>query len=257
MAASPLPVTLGAARILHCAAHAVRLLRPHPGRWLALVFGFVLIIEAVRIVPVVGLMCKLVVAGLLGARMLAVCEEVDRGGPPRWRTLLDLARLPAPAVGVLAAAALLPFGLALLFIALTDGVAAASSLLVGAMQPQPPADLFFRFKTAMFIGAMPFTFMGAAVTLAGLSGWPAVALALAAARRNVAVVVLMVLATMAAEEVLVVLPRLMPGGAGLALGAAWLLVFLAWMLAWTYTLGASSLGRMPARAEWASVPVAP
>lgn len=236
------PLSLGASQILQCAVQAVRLLVRHPLRWFLLVLCFVITIELFRLFPFVGLVLKLAVSSLLGAQMLRLFAESERAGRPRWRTLLGVLRLPASSAAVLVVSALLPFTLAMIYVSVAERAGSAAYFFASAFDPQPPTELFFRVKIVMFAGAMPFTFFGAAVVLAGLRGREAAATGLRAAWRNPAVAVLLVAVTLAAEHALTAVPALWPGAGGIVLASLWLFVFLGWMLAWTYTLGATVLG---------------
>lgn len=236
------PHVLSAGQIRRTAALALSLLGRHPIYWGALMIGFVVAIEIFRFIPYVGLPAKLSASSLLGAQMLVLFADCERGQPLRLRRLLGILRLPPAALAVIVYSVLQPFSIGLLWVFLHQGGAALASFFGRSASQLPTPDIFFEFKSVMLAAAMPFTFFGAAVTLKHLSGWRAMIAGWRAAWRNPACVILLVGLTLLAECVAKVLLMWVPGIAGILGEAVWVIGVLGFMMAWTYTQACAVLG---------------
>lgn len=228
------------------AGEAWSLLMRWPLRWLAVVAVFVLAVEAVMLVPVVGFVAKMVLGGVLGAQVLALFADAAAGKPPAVSALTRAFARPPGALLALVAGALIPFAAGILYLGLQGGSAATTFFFGNVFADQPPeTGLFMQFKFVMYLVAAAFTFVAGAVVLRGLAGRAALSVAVAAAIVNWLPVLLLLLIMLTFEWASLTLTVALPAAVAVAVGIALLLVFVAWLFAITYTLSARVFGPAP------------
>jgi len=238
--ASPMsmPTTLSFSQIVASASHAFTLVARHPLRWLLLTLVYLVAVEMLMFIPYIGFLAKLAVAGIVGAQVLAVFVSADGGDVPRLRVLPRAFLLPMSSQMVLVLSAWIPFGIGLLQ---QGGVGAVGFFFGNLLTTHPPdAGLFLRFKYVMYLADLPFTFVAAAVALAGLNGWPAVVCAVEVARKNVLALGVLLAVSILAEYVMATLPARMPI-AGTIASLVLLVLFLLWTFAFNYALARRAL----------------
>lgn len=105
-------------------AAAVALVLKRPWRWFGLYLLWLLAVESLMFVPVVGFVLKLALAGITAVSLYHVLDRLQAGEAPGVRELLFGFRLPLSSQLMLAAASLLPFAAGLVVLAVTQGRAA-------------------------------------------------------------------------------------------------------------------------------------
>lgn len=224
-------------------AEAWSLLARWPLRWLAVVVAFIVAVEALMLVPVIGFVAKTALAAVLGAQVMALFADAAAGKAPAVSALAPAFARPLAAQLALIASALIPFAAGILYLWLQGGTAATAFFFGNVFTDEPPAKaLFMQFKFVMYLATMAFTFVTGAVVLKGLAGWRALSVAIAAAIVNWLPVLLLVLIALAFEWATVALTDTLPRAASVVVAVALLLVFVAWASAITYTLSARVFG---------------
>lgn len=224
------------------AQHAFALLAAFPFTWLILVLGFLVLVESLMFVPYIGFISKLCVASLVAAQTLVLFAAASAGEPPQLGDLLGIFTLPLSAQLVLIISALIPFLAGMGYLVSQGGVESLAFFFGNILKTKPPTSRrFIVFKGVMYATALPFTFVAAAITLRGLSGWNALDQALLAAMANWPALLVLFSTSMLFEWSVGHLPRLLPRRLGAALAVALLLAFLAWSLAFAYTLSVRAM----------------
>ena len=217
---------------------SVALLRAHPFKWLAITVVFLIVVESLTFIPYIGFLVKLSVAGLLVAQWVRMFADVDAGGAPRFRTFVEALALPWSAQWILVVAAVTPFVIGIVHLAVTGGGWQGVEFFFGHMTKAsaPDAGRFFVFKFVMSLVGMLFVFVPGAVVLRGMTGIPALTLALRAAAQNWRVVLFFFAAGSAFEGLQAALSTLPVPALAIVIAIATLLIFLAWSIAFSYTL---------------------
>lgn len=225
------------------ASEATGLLLEHPLRWLGVVLAFLVAVESVMFIPYVGFALKLAVAGVVGAKVIAMFAAASAGRTPSPVHLLSAFSLPARAQLVLVFAALLPFAAGMGYLYLKAGPSAIEFFFGNMFKVKPPEkELFEHSKYVMLIFALPLKLLAGAVVLRGLSGFGALSTALTAAFMNWLPILLLGLIGLAFEWSAVQLSSLSPKwAAGAAVGVL-LVLFLGWSFAVMYTVSARVFG---------------
>ena len=227
-------------------AEAVALLWAHPWRWMWITLLFLLGVEALMFIPIVGFVAKLAVAAVISAHMLSMMDQAAKGQTPRPSHLLQAFKLPWGGQLVLMLAALLPFVAGIAFLHLKAGSAATAFFFSRIWEAKPPeVGLFMQFKTVMQLVALPLAFVSGAVALKGLAGWHALDVALRAALAHWRPLLVLGLFDFAFEQSMGYLPALLPKWAVAALGGVATLAFLMLSFALLYTLSVRALGLKP------------
>lgn len=231
-------MNLGALLAAHADAWA--LLAAHPWRWLAVVVVFLVAVESLMLIPVVGFVLKLAVAGLVVPQIVAMFGAAAlHGEAPGVPDLLGAFSWPGSTMAVLVAAAWVPFALGIAFLVAKGGRPAAAFFFGNVFTtPPPPAALFTQFKTVMQLAAVPFTLLAGAVVVQGLTGFAALQAGWAVAWANPLPVLLLAALGLALEWVLSALSAVLPKPVAAVLGIGLLVAGLLWTLALTYTVSA-------------------
>jgi hypothetical protein len=144
---------------------------------------------------------------------------------------------PRPTQVVLAAAAVVPFLLATLYLYLRAGVPATRFFYGNIFKTKPPIkELLLEFKYAMQLFTLPVSLVAGAVVFKGLSGWPAITVALAAAQANWVPVLLLGLMVLGFEWLSIQLTSILPKPIAAVLGIGLMVLFMTWSLALMYTV---------------------
>jgi hypothetical protein len=230
-------------QFLSAAADAWALLVRYPFRWLAVVTVFLVVVESLMLVPYVGFVIKLAVAGIVVAQIIAIFADAARGQPPNPMRMLGAISLPPGTQAVLAGAALVPFTVGILFLYAKGGTQAIEFFFGSVFTTEPPsAALFEQSKYVMHLVALPFTFLAGAVVVKGLVGMTALSAAVSAAIANWLPVLLLALLALVFEWSSAQLPSILPSPAGAVVAGMLLVVYLLWTFAITYTLSVKILG---------------
>jgi hypothetical protein len=233
---------------LTCAVEALRLLALYPFQWLLLVFIFLVVVEGIMFIPVVGFTLKLWVASIAAAQTLVLFASAAHGQPPDVTRLIEAFYLPATAQLVLFATSLLAFMAGLLYLYLAGGAEATSFFFGNILKTKPPERaLFFRFKVVMQVCALPFTFLAGAVVLKGLTGWAALGAALSVAAANWPVLLLILAITLAFEWFMAKVPELFSKALAATITLLLLGFYVAWSLSLGYTVSAKALAAVQAQ----------
>lgn len=234
---NPLAIALSAGDALH-------LLAAFPLQWLLVFIVFLVVVEGLMLIPYVGFMLKLSLAGLLSAQILVLYASASSGYAPRLQDLLGVFNLPWMSQWVLIGTALLPFLAGLAYLIFREKGFNSTAFFFGNIfkAKRPPRDAFIAFKNAMYVFSMPLTFIAAAVTLRGLSGWNAVVQGLNAGLQNWLALAVILLLCIAFEWVVGKLPNVLPRGVGAVLSMVFVVAFVAWSSAFTYTLAIRAFG---------------
>jgi hypothetical protein len=231
------------AEFFSAASAAIGLLAAHPLRWLGVVLAFLVAVESLMFIPYVGFALKLAVAGVVGAKVIAMFAAATAGAAPSPAHLLSAFSLPASAQLVLAFGAVLPFAAGMIYLYFKAGPSAIEFFFGNIFKVKPPAkELFVQSKYVMQFFALPFTLLAGAVVLKGLSGFGALSAALAAALANWLPILLLGLLGLAFEWSSVQLPSFMPKWVAGAVGGVLLVLFLGWSFAVMYTVSAKVFG---------------
>lgn len=227
------------------ARHAVALLSDFPLTWLVLVLVFLAVVEGLMFVPYVGFLAKLSVASLLAAQVLVLFDAASQGAAPRVGHLAGALDLPLSAQIVLIATGLIPFFIGIAYLAARGGFASVRFFFGNILEAAPPEPRrYFAFKSIMHVTVLPFTFVAAAVTLKGHSGWEALAHGLSAAAVNWPALLVLLLVSLLFEWALESLSSLLPRLAATALASMVLIAFVAWSFAFVYALSVRALPDM-------------
>jgi hypothetical protein len=234
---------VSALEILHCAAQALALLAAQPWRLLLATAVFLAVAEVLMLIPRVGFVLKFCVASLLAAQMLVLFRVAAMGEPASLRVLLDAVYLPPSSMLVLFGCALLPFFIGLSYFALTrraDGLRFFFGNVFRLKAPE--AKYFLVFKIVMLVASIPFTYVAPAMVLKGLEGGNALEQGLVAALLYWPSLLAIMLISAAFEFCLGRLPAILPRKPAAVLSIALLLLFMAFMFAFTYTLSMKAFG---------------
>lgn len=224
------------------ASQAIALLAAFPFTWLLLVVVFLVLVEGLMFIPYVGFIAKICIASLVAAQVLVLFAAASAGEPPQLGRLVEVFWLPLSAQVALVACALLPFLAGLVYLSARGGVESIAFFFGNILDTRPPAPrLFFVFKSVMYVAALPFTFVAAAVTLQGLSGWEAVAQGVLAAAANWPALLVLLAISFVFEWSSVKLALLSPRSIGVALTGIMLVAFLAWSFSFVYALSVRAL----------------
>jgi hypothetical protein len=227
------------AEFFSAASAATGFLAEHPLRWLGVVLTFLVAVESLMFIPYVGFALKLAVAGVVGAKVIAMFAAASAGAAPSPAHLLSAFSLPANAQLALAFGAVLPFAAGMVYLYFKAGPSAIDFFFGNIFKVKPPTkELFVQSKYVMQFFALPFTLLAGAVVLKGLSGFGALSAALAAALANWLPILLLGLLGLAFEWSSAQLPSFMPKWAAGALGGVLLVLFLGWSFAVMYTVSA-------------------
>jgi hypothetical protein len=228
------------------AIEAANLLAAYPLRWFAVVIVFLVVAEGVMFIPYVGFTLKLFLATVLGAQALVLFADASAGQTPQITKLFDAFSLPASAQLALFAAALVSFLVGLLYLFAKGGTPAIAFFFGNILKLKPPEpQLFLQFKVVMHLAVLPFTFLGGAVVLKGLSGWAAISTALSVAISNGWVLVVLLVFTLCFEGLMAVIPVMLSKAVGAPVVGVLLVVYVAWSFAFVYTLSARAYKDFP------------
>jgi hypothetical protein len=234
------------AQIWISAIEAANLLVAYPLSWFALVIVFLVVAEGVMFIPYVGFTIKLFLASILAAQVLALFADASAGQTPQITKLFDAFSLPASAQLALFAAALVPFLLGLLYLFAKGGTPAIGFFFGNVLKLKPPSPaLFLRFKAVMHLAVLPFTFLGGAIVLKGLSGWVAVSTAISVAISNGWVLVVLLVFTLCFEGLMAAVPVTLSKAVGSPVVGVLLVIYVAWSFAFVYTLSAHAYKVLP------------
>jgi hypothetical protein len=233
--------------LIEAMRHAARLLRAYPAHWLGVSLLFLLGIEALMLVPYIGFVAKVAVAGLLSAQSLVLFDRADAGEQPPVGRLFEAWSLPLGAQAALVGSALLPFaaGLAVLAAQGPDGHAGFFFGRLGTPQAgEPPSSAqLLVFKLVMHGVSVWLTFVAAAVLMLGRRGGSAILHGLWLAHRNPLALALLLGFALGFEAVSALLPQVLPPGLALLVALGLLLGMIAWSLALQYTLSLRAILR--------------
>ncbi len=232
---------------LACAVEALQLLDLYPFQWLLLVVIFLVVVEGIMFIPVVGFTLKLWVASIAAAQTLLLFASAAHGQPPDLARLIDAFYLPATAQLILFATSLMAFLAGLLYLYLAGDTTATTFFFGNILKTKPPERaLFFRFKVVMQVFALPFTFLAGAVVLKGLTGWAALGAALSVAAANWLVVLLLLAISLAFEWCMAKVPELFSKALAATITVLMLVFYVAWSLSLGYTVSARALAAVQA-----------
>jgi hypothetical protein len=205
--------------------------------WLVVVAVFLVVVESLMFIPYIGFVVKLGVAGVVVAQILTMFAASAAGHSPHPMDMLLANSFPRPTQVVLAAAAVVPFLLATLYLYLRAGVPATRFFYGNIFKTKPPIkELLLEFKYAMQIFNLPVSLVAGAVVFKGLSGWPAITVALAAAQANWVPVILLGLMVLSFEWLSIQLTSIFPKPIAAVLGIGLMVLFMTWSLALMYTV---------------------
>lgn len=234
---------MSALDILHSAAAALSLLAAYPWRLLLATVIFIAVSEALMLVPRFGFILKFCVASLLAAQMLVIFRVAALGEIPRLRILLDAIYLPPSSMLVLFGCALLPFFIGLSYFAFAGRADGLRFFFGNVFKNKPPESKHFLvFKLIMLFGAAPFTYVAPAMVLKGEVGGNALEQGLVAALLYWPSLVAIMLLSAAFEAGMAKLPNALPRKAAAALSIPLLVLFVAYVFAFTYTLSMRAFG---------------
>jgi hypothetical protein len=234
---------LNALDILHSAAAALSLLAAAPWRLLLATVIFIAVSESLMLVPRVGFLLKFCVASLLSAQMLVIFRVAAMGEPPKMRILLDAIYLPPSSMLVLFGCALLPFFVGLSYFALTGRADGLRFFFGNVFKHKPPESKHFLvFKLIMLFGGVPFTYVAPAMVLKGDVGGNALEQGLIAALLYWPSLLAMLLVTVVFEAGMMRLPQALPRKIAAAFSIPLLVLFVAYVFAFTYTLSVRAFG---------------
>ena len=138
---------------------------------------------------------------------------------------------------------LVPFLVGIGYLATEGGLQFISFFFGNVLRAKPPAtETFLAFKIVMSVFAIPATFVGAAVVLKGLVGWPAVLSGLAVGVTNWRALLVAMVVSFAFEWAMVRVPEIVPRPWSVVLALAALVAFVAWSFSFGYTLSARAYG---------------
>lgn len=214
---------------------ALGLLLSFPWRFLGLFVLWLLLVEALMLVPFLGFVFKLGLAGITMASLAFVLGRMAEDQAPRLRDLAWGLRLPLRTQALLALASLLPFAAGLAVLSLAQGRDAVSFFfsaapLLGTMSPPSPWAMV-SMKAAIYVASLVFTFLPmAAAAEPGQDPGELQRKSLAALRRFWLQVVLMVGFAFTLEVLAVTLALGPPGlGSKFGAGVLQLALLLIWM----------------------------
>ena len=225
---------------LAAAYEAWALLMAYPLHWLAVMVIFLLVVESLMLIPYVGFVIKLAVAGIVVPQVVGMFAGAGRGHAPNPLDMLGAFSFPLSTQAVLAGAALLPFAIGILYLYAKGGKQATAFFFGNIFKAkQPSAALFERFKYLLQFASLPFTLLAGAVVVNGSVGLAALWIAFSAALTHWLPVLLLGLLALAFEWFSAHLPKALPKWAGATLSITLTVVYLAWIFALTYTVSAS------------------
>ena len=224
---------------LQAAIDAAALLGAHPFHWLAVVLTFLVAVEALMLIPRVGFVLKIGVAGIATAGVMSLFAGAAAGTPPSALGWLAAFTRPVGQQAVLALAGLLPFAVGLAYLRGALGPEGTRFFFgrIGRDAP-PPKPAFLRFKFVMQAASLPLTWITGAVVLKGLSGLSALSAALGALVPHALALGLVGVMAMAFEALAAQPPAWLPKPVALAGSLVAVVLFLGWSFALLYTLSA-------------------
>ena len=235
--------------VLASASDAWALVAAHPMRWAAVLVIFLVAVESLTLVPYVGFVLKLSVAGIVVPQLIALFAEAAAGRPPSPTGLAGALSFSPSTMAVLVGAALLPFAAGILFLYAKDGLDGIQFFFGNMFRLKPPpAERMEQFKYVTTVVAIPFTLLAGAVVLQHLSGLAALTAALSAAVVHWLPVLVLSVLGLAFEWASVQLATSLPKPAAVVVGIGLLLAYLAFALAMTYTVSAKVYGLGGAKA---------
>lgn len=143
---------------------AVRLLLTSPWRFLGCYLLWLIVVESLMFVPVLGFVIKLAVAGISSASLMFIVARMQAGDAAHPASLLFGFRLPVASQAMLAAVSVFQFGAGLVAVAALQGVDAVGFFLSAtplAAAVKPNATALLGMKLTMFLVALPFSFLAA------------------------------------------------------------------------------------------------
>jgi hypothetical protein len=234
---------MSALDILRSAAEALSLLAAFPLRLLLATLVFILVSEALMLIPRVGFLLKFCVASLLAAQMLVIYRVAAMGELPRLRILFEAVYLPPSSMLVLFGCALLPFFIGLSYFAFARRADGFRFFFGNVFRTKPPeAKHFLVFKIVMLVTAIPFTYVAPAMVLKGQIGGNALEQGLVAGLLYWPSLLAIMLISAAFEFMMGRLPAALPRKVSAALSIPLLVLFLAFVFAFTYTLSMRAFG---------------
>ncbi len=229
--------------IFRSAADALALLGAAPWRLLLAAVFFLVVAEGLMFIPRVGFVLKICVASLLAVQVLAMLKVTALGEPPSLLILFDAVYLPAATMAVLCLCGLLPFAVGTGLLALRGPGRGARYFFGNVLKDRPPAPRdFLVFKAAMYVVAIPFTFVAPGVVLKGYIGWNALAQGLVAALLYWPAPLALLLIGLAFEAFATWLPTARPRRSSAAIVMVSLLLYVLFTFAFTYTLSLKAFG---------------
>lgn len=230
--------------VVWAAAQALHLLAAAPGAWLALVLVYLAVVESLMFVPRVGFVLKLWLAAVGQAPVLVMAAAVAAGRPVDLAALWQALLQPPASQLVLALGPWLSFGLGLALLWHRAGPAGLRFFFGNILRDKPPpAPDFLAFKLAMHAVSLPFTFVPAAVVLAGQGGLDGLRLGLSLAWAHPWALGCLGLAGMMFERLSMRLPKALPKPWGALAVGVFLVGFLGFSFAWLYVLSALAVAR--------------
>lgn len=222
---------------ISAAGQAWELLAAYGIRWLVIITVFLVIVEGLMLIPFVGFLVKLAVAGILLPQIVALFAQAAQGHAPNPTGLLGALSFSPSTMVVLAGAAILPFAVGIGFLYLKGGVPAIAFFFGNILKDKPPAEAdFLLFKYVIQLAAIPFTLLAGAVGVKGLAGLEALTTTLSATLSHWLPVLLLALFALAFEWASGQLTSFLPRSVAAVVGTALLFVYLAFTFAYTYTV---------------------
>ncbi len=231
----------------NAASESFVLLARYPFRWLLLIILFLVSVESLMFIPYVGFVVKMIVSGIVSAQILLLFSFASAGRTPSIKILGGLFHRSFSSQAVIAASALIPFLLGMVYlIEVGDGVSAVAYFFGSILKDAPPdAHAFFGAKCVMYVAALPLAFISPAIVLCGLNGLKAAAIGIRAAFLNWPILLALLAIDIAFERLEVFLPASLPGWTGIALSIVALILFLGWSMSLSYALAARIYGVAP------------
>lgn len=234
---------MSALDIFRSAAEAFGLLAAFPLRLLLATIVFIMVSEALMLIPRVGFVLKFCVASLLAAQMLVVLRVAAMGEVPKLRILAEAVYLPPSSMLVLFGCALLPFFIGLSYFALTRRADGFRFFFGNVFRNKPPeAKHFLVFKIIMLVMAVPFTYVAPAMVLKGQIGGNALEQGLVAGLLYWPSLLAIMLLSAAFEFMMGRLPAVLPRKVAATLSIPLLVLFMDFLFAFTYTLSIRAFG---------------
>ena len=231
------PSSLSQQDIIHSARKACHLLWRQRGRWLCIAALFMILQEALSLIPYAGVFLKLLLASILSTQFLHMHMMAEHGRQPGLFSMFAGFRLPWSALVLLLFASLLTFVLCMLTVYGTGGLTTLLALMgTTSLLGSANGMQLLQCKLSMQILGALLGFLPASLILTRLPAAAALRLTLTNIVINPQVIMIMLGIGFATEVLSFAIPQLL-GRIAFLLVLPLLVFLVLWLPAFRYTTG--------------------